>query len=213
MHIRQLILCLVCAGTCIEAAMVSRARAQPAGGQHSRYDLVAGVAHYAHLHQLPPTLVAAVVHVESGANPCAVSSAGAAGLMQLTAPTAHLVGVTDRYSPDQSLAGGTAYLADALKRAKGDVWRALGVYNWSGAALTTPPSHWPDETLRYAEAIHRYLLKARDHGWRRYLPSYVPRTSAKRCTASVHVHAPRQKRRASDWLSVLQVTEDDGTSP
>src|SRR5439155_24099710 len=48
-------------------------------------------------HGLDPTLVTAVVRVESSFNPRAVSSAGAKGLMQLMDGTAKLLGVTDPF--------------------------------------------------------------------------------------------------------------------
>lgn len=200
------------AGMMIAVALVvaSTSRAWSASRQPARYDLIAGIKHYAHLHRLPPGLVAAVVDAESDANPCAVSRVGAAGLMQLTAPTARMVGVQDRFSPKQNLAGGTAYLAQAIKRAHGNVWRALGVYNWSGAALKTPPRHWPTQTLRYANAIHRYLVAANSRGWRSLLPAYVARTSRKRCRVE---HTPRIEHSRSgsgSWLSLLAAA---GSSP
>ena len=86
------------------------------------------VAVAAERHGLDPKLLHALVIVESGYRPDAVSSAGAGGLTQLMPGTAVELGVADRFDVDQNLDGGADYLARQLNRF-GDVRLALAAYN------------------------------------------------------------------------------------
>jgi hypothetical protein len=77
----------------------------------------------------PPSLVKAVIQVESAGKPKAVSSKGAAGLMQLMPATAKQLGIEDRFDPEQNVEGGSRYLQQMLdKYGKTDI--ALAAYNW-----------------------------------------------------------------------------------
>jgi soluble lytic murein transglycosylase-like protein len=80
-------------------------------------------------HRLDAALLAAVVHVESGGNPQAVSPAGAQGLTQLIPATAQRFGVHDPFDPAQSLDGAARYLRGLLGQFGGDVSKALAAYN------------------------------------------------------------------------------------
>jgi soluble lytic murein transglycosylase-like protein len=80
-------------------------------------------------HHLDTALLAAVVHVESGGNPQAVSPAGAQGLTQLIPTTAQRFGVRDPFDPAQSLDGAAKYLRGLLGQFGGDVSKALAAYN------------------------------------------------------------------------------------
>lgn len=73
-------------------------------------------------------LIWAVIEQESGGDSAAVSSAGAAGLMQLMPATALQYGVKDRTDPTQNIMGGTALLSDLLDRYDGDTESALAAY-------------------------------------------------------------------------------------
>ena len=78
---------------------------------------------------LDPALLLAVARQESSLNPNAVSSEGAAGIMQLMPKTAVMLGVTDRFDPAQNIDGGAKYLSQLLKQFGGDVSLALAAYN------------------------------------------------------------------------------------
>lgn len=84
---------------------------------------------HATAHGLEPTLVSAVVRVESCYDRHAVSRSGAQGLMQLMPQTAVELGVNDSFDPEQNLGGGVRYLARMLKRFNNDVRLALAAYN------------------------------------------------------------------------------------
>jgi len=75
------------------------------------------------------SLVKAVIHAESGYNPNAVSSKGAAGLMQLMPGTAQDLKVADSFNPSDNIRGGVRYLRFLLDTFKGDVSLALAAYN------------------------------------------------------------------------------------
>ena len=80
-------------------------------------------------HQVDPQLIRALVQVESGFNPRAVSSKGAEGLMQLIPATARRFGTRDTFDPQANLDGGVRYLRHLLDLYNGDLELALAAYN------------------------------------------------------------------------------------
>ena len=121
----------------------------PAGG-----DLRELAAAAARRHGLDPDLVMAVVSVESGFRPQAVSPKGAQGLMQLMPRTASSLGVADALDPAQNLDGGTRHLGQLLTLYGGDVTRALAAYNAGEGAVDrhggVPPYR---ETRAYVKKV------------------------------------------------------------
>jgi soluble lytic murein transglycosylase-like protein len=107
-------------------------------------------------HGLEPALVLAVVQVESGFRPEAVSPKGARGLMQLMPSTAAELGVKDSFDPGQNLDGGARHLGGLLARYRGDLVKALAAYNAGEAAVErhrgVPPFA---ETRNYVERVLR----------------------------------------------------------
>jgi soluble lytic murein transglycosylase-like protein len=85
---------------------------------------------------LAPSLVNAVIAQESGFNPNAVSSAGAAGLMQIMPATAASLGLTDPFDPVANLRAGMAYLSSLVRRYNGDIPLALAAYNAGPEAVS-----------------------------------------------------------------------------
>jgi soluble lytic murein transglycosylase-like protein len=85
-------------------------------------------ASYAAAFEVPIELVEAVIQVESGWNPYAVSSKGAAGLMQLMPATAIRFAVPDRFNIEQNIRGGVAYLAWLIRLFNGDLRLAIAAY-------------------------------------------------------------------------------------
>ena len=85
--------------------------------------------------QVSPALVLAVMSVESAGRTDAVSSAGAAGLMQLMPDTATRFGVTDRTVPRQNIEGGVKYLDWLMGHFGGDPILVLAGYNAGEGAV------------------------------------------------------------------------------
>ena len=85
-------------------------------------------AFYASAFEVPVELVDAVIQVESGWSPYAVSGKGAAGLMQLMPETAIRFGVRDRFNIQENIRGGVAYLAWLIRLFKGDLRLAVAAY-------------------------------------------------------------------------------------
>ncbi|MDQ8029377.1 MAG: lytic transglycosylase domain-containing protein [Brevundimonas sp.] len=116
------------------------------------------VARAAERHGLDPKLLHALVLVESGYRPQAVSPAGAAGLTQLMTGTAADLGVRDRFDVEQNLSGGADYLAQQLVRF-GDLRLALAAYN-SGPDRVARLGRVPDiaETRQYVTRVLECFL-------------------------------------------------------
>ncbi|TAL16125.1 lytic transglycosylase domain-containing protein [bacterium] len=89
----------------------------------------------ANYNALDPDLVHAVISVESGGNPDAVSPKGAMGLMQLMPGTADELGVVDPMEPTDNIRGGVKYLAGLIDRFDGNLEHALAAYNAGPGAV------------------------------------------------------------------------------
>jgi soluble lytic murein transglycosylase-like protein len=89
----------------------------------------------ASLHNVDAALVRAVIHAESAFNPFAVSPKGAQGLMQLMPATARMLGVSNSFSPESNIHGGTKYLAQLLKRFRNEAL-AVAAYNAGEVPVT-----------------------------------------------------------------------------
>jgi len=78
---------------------------------------------------LPPELVAAVVHTESKFKPNARSGAGAMGLMQLVPKTGRWMGANNLMNPSENIQAGTKYLKYLADRFDGDQQKMIAAYN------------------------------------------------------------------------------------
>lgn len=101
--------------------------------RRTRFDPI--IERYAALYRVDPTLVRAVIQVESDFNPATVSNKGARGLMQLMPATATRFGVTMVHDPEQNIHGGVKYLAYLTKLFRDDLPRALAAYNAGEGAV------------------------------------------------------------------------------
>ncbi len=113
-------------------------------------------------HGLDPALVLAVVSVESGFKPEAVSPKGAQGLMQLMPRTAASLGVQDAFDPEQNIDAGVRHLESLVRLYDGNLTRALAAYNAGQGAVAkhggVPPYR---ETRAYVrKVLERYRAKA-----------------------------------------------------
>jgi soluble lytic murein transglycosylase-like protein len=121
----------------------------------SRYDHL--IAEQAQRSGVRPSLVRAVIQVESGFNPLAVSPKGAMGLMQLMPATARELGVQNPFNPAQNVEGGTKYLRQLLDRYGDDEALALAAYNAGPGAVDRHGQHVPPyrETKEYVSRVNR----------------------------------------------------------
>src|SRR5579859_7901379 len=112
-------LLIICAITSCSAQT-----ARPTSRSESEYYVAAYAEHY----RVPVPLVRAVVERESNWRPCAISSKGAVGLMQLMPMTARNLRVSDRCNIDQNVSGGVRYLAWLIQKFHGDLRLASAAY-------------------------------------------------------------------------------------
>ena len=93
----------------------------------AQYD--AAINEHAQRQGVAADLVRAVIQAESAFNPVAVSNKGAMGLMQLMPSTAHDLGVSNPFDPNENIRGGVTYLKQLLNRYDQKVELALAAYN------------------------------------------------------------------------------------
>ncbi|WP_227471295.1 lytic transglycosylase domain-containing protein [Paraburkholderia caledonica] len=103
---------------------------------------------------LDSALLMAVIEVESGGNPQAVSPKGATGLMQLMPGTGARLGASDLFDVRQNVAAGARYLKD-LMRQFGDLSLALAAYNAGEGAVQKYGGQIPPyaETMTYVPKV------------------------------------------------------------
>jgi soluble lytic murein transglycosylase-like protein len=109
-------------------------------------------------------LVRAVIVVESGFNPRAVSKKGAIGLMQLAPATAKRYGVKNIYDPEQNVRAGAHYLSDLLARFDSNLELALAAYNAGEEAVERYGRRVPPfrETLAYVPSVMKVYQRLMD---------------------------------------------------
>jgi len=125
-------------------------------------------------HGVDENLVRAVVQVESGFNPVAVSPKGAMGLMQLMPQTARSLNVSNPFDPEENVEAGVRHLKNLLESYNGDVKLSLAAYNaGSGAVQRYRGIPRYPETKAYVQRITKLYgapkkrsiaVRARDRG-------------------------------------------------
>lgn len=105
-------------------------------------------------HNVPPALIAAIMHAESNFNPRAVSRVGARGLMQINGVTQRHLGVRNIFNPRQNVFAGAKYLRELLNTFRGNKRMAIAAYNAGPGAVRkyrgVPPYR---ETRRYVRKV------------------------------------------------------------
>lgn len=120
------------------------------------------ILEHARKYGLDPALLKAIVHVESGFRPDAVSSKGAVGLMQLMPETAKHYGVVTRTDPVESLVGGCRYILDLLDRFDSNLDLTLAAYNAGESAVAKYSGIPPfPETTQYIDRVKELLAHYR----------------------------------------------------
>lgn len=122
-------------------------------------DLLEIIERHATVRRLDPLLVRAVIQIESGYDPVAVSHKGAMGLMQLMPRTAAQLEVADPFDPEANVRGGTEYLRLMLDVFEDDLTLALAGYNAGPEAVRrydgVPPYAETREYLRRVLSVYR----------------------------------------------------------
>jgi soluble lytic murein transglycosylase-like protein len=118
-------------------------------------------------HNVDPSLVRAVIKVESNFNPNAVSRKGAMGLMQLMPQTARQLNVVNPFDPQQNVDAGVRHLKRLMESYGGDVRLSLAAYN-AGAGAVSRSAGIPrfGETRKYVKRITALYYSGTAPGYR-----------------------------------------------
>jgi soluble lytic murein transglycosylase-like protein len=132
-------------------------------------DYDAAIARAAGAAHIQPELVRAVIVVESGFNPRAISRRGAVGLMQLLPSTARRYGAFNAFDPEQNIFAGAYYLAALIARYGIDKLElVLAAYNAGEDAVERYGRRIPPykETQAYVPNVLRmyHALRAQSAG-------------------------------------------------
>lgn len=135
------------------AATVRTTRDDDEAGDHDeRHQFDDLIDEHANAQGVSPELVRAVIQLESGFDPSAISPKGALGLMQLMPATARELGVDNPFHPGQNIRGGVTYLRRLLDLYNQDVPLALAAYNAGPGAVArygnVPPYRETQEYVR-----------------------------------------------------------------
>jgi len=124
------------------------------GRTFSQQEIDAAIDQAASRHNVDPSLVRAVIKVESNFNPNAVSRKGAMGLMQLMPQTARSLNVSNPFDPEQNVDAGVRQLKQLMENYGGDVKLTLAAYNAGPGAVARSAGvpHYA-ETRQYVKRI------------------------------------------------------------
>jgi soluble lytic murein transglycosylase-like protein len=112
----------------------------------------------ANKYQLSPSLLKAIIKVESNFNPKAVSPKGARGLMQIMPYNFSSLNIRDPFDPRQNIMGGAKYLRQMFDYFESDLVKAIAAYN-AGPGNVEKANGIPNirETRLYVEKVIRYV--------------------------------------------------------
>jgi len=119
---------------------------------------------YADHYGVRRALVHAIIAQESNWNPRALSTKGAAGLMQLMPATAEGYLVGDRFSITENLSGGIQYLADLMTEFRGEMRLAVAAYYCGSRRIARQGLRYRNpDVVSYVESVRRrYQLELRE---------------------------------------------------
>jgi soluble lytic murein transglycosylase-like protein len=151
------------AGATTDVAYAAAPQGATAGGEGEGASYEALVDQAAARNGLDPAVLHGLIQQESGFDPTATSSAGAAGLTQLMPGTASSLGVADPLDPAESIEGGARYLGEMMSRFGGNTADALAAYNAGPGAVQqyggVPPyaetETYVSKVLGYAESYRQ----------------------------------------------------------
>lgn len=110
-----------------------------------------------------PSLIRAIIKVESNFDPKVVSSAGAMGLMQLMPENCTALGIADPLNIEQNIDGGVRHIKEYIDRYNGDIEMALMAYNGGptrmmnrGVTSINDIYKMPKETQKYVPKVMKY---------------------------------------------------------
>lgn len=138
------------------------------------------IEHAARLHGVDPTLMAALVKVESGFNPRAKGPTGARGLAQLKPGTASRLGVRNIHDPQENLKGGARYLAKCMAMFGSEEVALLAYNRGPGAVKKMKGAH--------AKAKSSAFVRKVKHAQRSY------QMTAKNSTQVIAINDPPRKQ-------------------
>jgi soluble lytic murein transglycosylase-like protein len=108
-------------------------------------------------YNLPASLIAAIIKVESNFDPKAMSERGAIGLMQLSFSTRKAMNVTNPFDPVQNILAGARYLRGLLDQFDGNVDMAVAAYNAGPEAVERHNGIPPfGQTRAFVPKVMRY---------------------------------------------------------
>ena len=137
------------------------------GKPFTQQEIDAAIDQAASRHNVDPSLVRAVIKVESNFNPNAVSRTGAMGLMQLMPQTARSLNVVNPFDPQQNVDAGVRHLKRLMESYGGDVKLTLAAYN-AGAGAVARSAGVPHfrETRNYVRRITQLYYGDAASGYR-----------------------------------------------
>jgi hypothetical protein len=137
------------------------------GKPFTQQEIDAAIDQAASRHNVDPSLVRAVIKVESNFNPNAVSRTGAMGLMQLMPQTARSLNVVNPFDPQQNVDAGVRHLKRLMESYGGDVKLTLAAYN-AGAGAVARSAGVPHfrETRNYVKRITQLYYGEQASGYR-----------------------------------------------
>ncbi len=135
-------------------------RKQPRDQIRSGDELDQFILNAARRYRLSPSLLKAIIKVESNFNPRAVSEKGATGLMQIMPANYSMLNIEDPFDVRQNIMGGAAYLRKMLDYFDSDLVKGIAAYN-AGPGNVEKANGIPDieETRLYVENVLRYMAQ------------------------------------------------------